>query len=180
MGDRSSGQLKLPTWVTLIECDPMRSRSRITRYRRSGAMMLGVPVFGVEGSVGLTVVFAPGAVLRLLGLVVSPPELPPGPLPTVGLLCGIEGMLGVVVTLPGPEPPGTPTPPGLKPPLVPLVAPPPVPLGAAPVEDDPALPPADPALPPPPAPPPELCATANVEPARNIRVTAIESFMSHL
>jgi hypothetical protein len=55
-------------------------------------MMLGVPVCGVVGSVGLTVVFAPGAVLRLLGLVVIP-DLPLGALPVVGLP-GIAGILG--------------------------------------------------------------------------------------
>jgi len=137
-------------------------------------MMLGVPVDGVVGSLGFTDPLAPGAVLRPLGLEVMPPwlvpKLPPGPLPTVGLVCGIVVTFGTLDVLPGPEPPGTPTPPGLNPPVVPVVAPPvAVPLGAEP------LPLADPA--PPPA-PPELCAKARVEPARKVKVTAIESFMT--
>jgi hypothetical protein len=88
--------------------------------------------------------------------------------PTVGLLCGIDGILGTLVVLPGPGPPGTPTPPGLNPPEVPVVGlPVEVPLGAEPAPDDPAL--------------PEVCAAASVEPARKakkVRPTAIESFMT--
>src|SRR5262249_12398384 len=135
-----------------------------------------------------TLPFAPGAVFRLLGLVVMPepavgPVLPVEPLPALGLLCGIDGMLGTLVVLPGPAPPGTPTPPGVKlpadpAPSPPAAGPPVVPDAAPPEAAPPADPPADPP-PAPPAPPPELCASASVEPAAmKANASAIEIFMS--
>lgn len=85
----------------------------------------------------------------------------------------------MLTVLPGPVPPGTPMPPLLIDPVlpVPLGIPPgagPVGLDAPPLVE---LPPA--ALPPvPPDAPPELCATASVEPAAmNASVRAMEVFM---
>ena len=146
-------------------------------------MMRGAPAGGAVGS--LETLPAP-LLFRLLRSVLSPPEplalpdgdtlgIPAPPLPTVGLLCVAPGWLGVLLVLPGPVPPGTPIPPLLIEPVlpVPLGIPPgagPVGLDAPPVAELPpdALPPV----------PPELCAKASVEPAAtNASVRAMEVFM---
>lgn len=149
-------------------------------------MMRGAPAGGSDGS------RAPPerGVSRLLGLVRRPEPrdaLPAGgeipgapPRPTVGLFGGIAGWFGVLTVLPGPVPPGTPIPPLLIEPVLP------VPLGVAPgagpvgLEAPPLaeLPPD--VLPPvPPDDPPDPCASARVEPAAmKASVNAMEVFMS--
>jgi hypothetical protein len=165
-------------------------------------MMFGVPDEVELPLVTLPLGFAPvGFVVepgapfprfpRLLGLVLRPEpdwplvKLPPGPLPTVGLLCGTAGWLGVTAVLPGPGPPGTPAAPGFTepvPPVPPEVAP--VDVPAVPVPDVPAVPLVAPPLAPPPAdppldPPPLLWANASVEPAaRKAATRTMDVFMA--
>ncbi len=152
-------------------------------------MMRGAPAGGAVGSLGA----APPGVFRLLGFVRRPPldavpdgetlGMPAPPLPTVGPGVFIAGWFGVLAVLPGPVPPGTPTPPLLIDPVlpVPLGIPPgegPVGLEAPPLADAPPAP-----LPPvpPDEPPPEPCAKANAEPAaRNANVNAMEVFMRRI
>src|SRR3954452_21673826 len=97
-------------------------------------------------------------------------------LPTVPVVCGIPALptpvpkFGVTVVLPGPGPPGTPTPDGL--PGCPAAAPPGEVAPTLPLEVPvpPAAPPAPPALPPPappPDPPPPAWASARGENATN-------------
>src|SRR3954466_10251498 len=121
-------------------------------------MMLGVPEPEVELDDPAVPEFVPLLLLPLL-------------LPTVPVVCGIPALptpvpkFGVTVVLPGPGPPGTPTPDGL----------PGCPAAAPPGEVAPTLPlvvpvpPAAPPAPPPPAPPPDPppWASARVENAAN-------------
>src|SRR4051812_35361686 len=122
-------------------------------------MMLGVPEPEVELDDPAVPEFVP--LLLLLPLLLLPLlPLLPLLLPTVPVVCGIPALptpvpkLGVTVVLPGPGPPGTPTPDGL--PGWPAAAPPGEVAPTLPLDVPvpPAAPPVPPALPPPPAPPP--------------------------
>src|SRR3954466_14619206 len=124
-------------------------------------MMLGVPEPEVELDDPAVPEFVPLLLLPLL-------------LPTVPVVCGIPAFptpvpkLGVTVVLPGPGPPGTPTPEGF--PGCPAAAPPGEVAPTLPLDVPvpPAAPPVPPALPPPAPPPdPPPWASARVENATN-------------
>src|SRR4051812_4940573 len=136
-------------------------------------MMLGVPEPEVELDDPAVPEFVP--LLLLLPLLLLPLlPLLPLLLPTVPVVCGIPAFptpvpkLGVTVVLPGPGPPGTPTPEGF--PGCPAAAPPGEVAPTLPLDVPvpPAAPPVPPALPPPAPPPdPPPWASARVENATN-------------
>src|SRR3954449_1865713 len=137
-------------------------------------MMLGAPEREVELDAPAVPEFV--TLLLLLPLPLPLPLLPLLllPLPTVPVVCGIPAFptpvpkLGVTVVLPGPRPPGTPTPEGF--PGCPAAAPPGEVAPTLPLDVPvpPAAPPVPPALPPPAPPPdPPPWASARVENATN-------------
>jgi hypothetical protein len=135
----------------------------VNDQRRSGTMMFGVP----EPTLGVVdEPLEPEPTLPVTDGEPLPLALPD---PIVPVVCGTPALptpvpkFGAVVVVPGPGPPGTPTPEGL--PGCPPAAPPGAVLPTLPLEVpvplEPLLVPPDPPLDPPPPP----CAKANVESA---------------